>query len=158
MFNQTNDGSQPGVAGIGGVDYVFGKLDQTVSDITLRSNIIFNRDQSLQIYMQPFLTYGSYHDASYLGTPDSYDLRPYDYDASLSDFEYGSVNLNVVYRWEYRPGSTIYLVWTHGKQRYDERSFASNPGNWKNDLDLGYPFDTEPENTFMAKFSYWFSI
>ncbi len=158
LFNEANDGSQPGVTGIGGVDYVFGKLDQTTTDITLRSNIIFNRDQSLQIYLQPFLTYGNYSSASWLATPDSYDLRPYDYEASLSDFEFGALNLNVVYRWEYRPGSTIYLVWTHGKQRYDERSFASNPETWKNDLDLGYPFDTEPENTVMAKFSYWFSI
>ena len=108
--------------------------------------------------MQPFLTTGSYKNASWLATPDSYDLRAYDYDASLSDFEFGALNLNVVYRWEYRPGSTIYLVWAHGKQRYDERSLAGNPGQWNNNLDVGYLFNTEPENTIMAKFSYWFSI
>jgi len=85
-------------------------------------------------------------------------LQPYDMDASLSDFEFGAVNLNVVYRWEYRPGSTVYLVWTHGKQRYDERYDAADAGTWTNNFDAGYPFNTEPENTFMAKFSYWFSI
>ncbi len=158
LFNTANDGSQVGVDGIGGVDYVFGKLEQTTAELTLRSNILFNRDQSLQIYLQPFLTYGSYADAAYLAEANSYDLRSYDYDASLSDFEFGALNLNMVYRWEYRPGSTLFLVWTHGKQRYDQRENASIPGNWQNDLDIGYPFDTEPENTFMAKLSYWFSI
>jgi Domain of unknown function (DUF5916)/Carbohydrate family 9 binding domain-like len=158
MTNQANDGSQPGVTGIGGVDYLFGKLDQETFDITLRSNILFNRDQSLQIYLQPYLTYGNYTEATWLATPDSYDLRSYDRDASLSDFEFGAVNLNMVYRWEYRPGSTIYLVWTHGKQRYEERAGAPDPTDWNNDFDVAYPFRTEPENTFMAKFSYWFSI
>ncbi len=158
ITNEANDGTQPGVTGIGGVDYIFGKLDQTTFDITLRTNILFNRDQSLQIYLQPFLTRGNYTNASWLATADSYDLRPYDRDASLSDFEFGAVNLNVVYRWEYRPGSTVYLVWAHGKQRYDQRDDAAVPGDWNNDFDAGYPFDTEPENTFMAKASYWFSI
>lgn len=158
ITNTANDGSQAGVMGIGGVDYIFGKLDQQTYDITLRSNILFNRDQSLQVYLQPFLTYGSYSDASWLASPDSYDLRPYDMDASLSDFEFGAVNLNVVYRWEYRPGSTIFLVWAHGKQRFDQRYYADNPNDWNNNFDSAYPFGTEPENTFMAKFSYWFSI
>ena len=158
ITNAASDGSQAGVTGIGGVDYIFGKLDQKTYDITLRSNILFNRDQSLQIYLQPFLTYGNYTDAAWLATADSYDLRPYDMDASLADFEFGAVNLNVVYRWEYRPGSTIYLVWTHGKQRFDQRYYAADQGEWNNDFDAGYPFGTEPENIFMAKFSYWFSI
>ncbi len=158
ITSTANDGSQPGVTGIGGVDYVFGKLDQETFDITLRSNILFSRDQSLQIYLQPFLTYGDYTRASWLATPDSYDLRPYDLDASLSDFEFGALNLNVVYRWEYRPGSTIFLVWTHGKQRYDQRNFAADPADWKNDFDAAFPFGTEPQNIFMAKLSYWFNI
>jgi len=158
ISNIDNDGTQAGVTGIGGVDYVFGKLDRNTFDITFRSNILFNRVQSLQIYMQPFLTIGNYSDASWLATPDSYDLRPYDMNASLEDFEFGAVNLNVVYRWEYRPGSTIFLVWAHGKQRYDQRGFAANPTDWNNDFDATYPFGTEPQNTFMAKVSYWFSI
>jgi hypothetical protein len=90
-------------------------------------------------------------------------LRPYDIDPSQFDFEYGSVNLNLVYRWEYRPGSTLYLVWTHSKGQYQERGGSENPDwdrdpLWDNGFDSGYPFRTEPGNTFMAKISYWFSI
>jgi len=158
MGNQANDGSQTGVTGIGGVDYVFGELDQMTWDITLRSSVLFDRNKSLQLYLQPFLTYGDYTDPRWLATADSYDLRAYDIDASAYDFNYAALNLNLVYRWEYRPGSTLFLVWTHAKSHYDERSYAANPGDWTNDFDASYLVDSEPENTFLAKLSYWFSI
>ena len=158
MDNLANDGRQPGVTGIGGVDYVFGRLARTTWDVTLRSSILFDRDNSLQVYFQPFLTHGDYRDPRWLATPDSYDLRPYALVASGYDFEFGAVSLNVVYRWEYRPGSTIYLVWTHAKQRYENGFGQADPGDWDNDGDLGFPFRSEPENTFLLKISYWFSI
>lgn len=155
--------STPAVPGIGGVDYVFGELNQMVWDVTLRSSILFNRDNSLQLYLQPFLTRGNYANMKWLATADSYDLRPYGIDPSQYDFEYGAVNLNLVYRWEYRPGSTLYLVWTHNKGQYQERGGPDNPDwdrdpQWNNGFDAGHPFRTEPGNTFMAKISYWFSI
>ena len=158
MGNVANDGTQPGVTGIGGVDYVFGELDQMIWDMTLRSNILFDRNKSLQIYLQPFLTYGDYTNPRWLATADSYDLRPYDVDASAYDFNYSALNLNIVYRWEYQPGSTFYLVWTHSKDRYDQRDFAADPDSWQNDFKPSFLVDSEPENTFLAKFSYWFSI
>lgn len=158
LYNTANDGSQTAVTGIGGVDYVFAKLDQHTWDLTLRSNILFDRDRSLQLYLQPFLTQGDYRDASWLARAGSYDLRPYGIDAAQHDFAYGAVNLNVVYRWEYRPGSTLFLVWTHKKSRYEERGSSPDPAGWDNDFDATYPFGTEPGNTFLAKFSYWFNI
>lgn len=176
MDNFANDGSQAGVDGIGGVDYVFGELARRTFDLTLRSNILFDRDHSLQIYLQPFLTYGDYSDPRYLATADSYDLRSYDLEsrqvetapgefrslkAADYDFDYGALNVNVVYRWEYRPGSTLYLVWTHAKERYEEgfdHAQGSGNGHWDNGFDAGWPFRAEPANTFLAKISYWFSI
>ncbi len=158
MGNVRSADSAPTVAGIGGVDYVFGELDQMIWDVTLRSSILFDRDNSLQLYLQPFLTRGNYTNATWLATPDSYDLRPYDIDPSQFDFNYGAVNLNLVYRWEYRPGSTLYLVWTHSKMRYEERNGSTGSGDWNNDFNPGFPFGVEPGNTFMAKISYWFSI
>jgi hypothetical protein len=156
--NFANDGLQENVTGIGGVDYVFGTLDQSTIDMTFRANILINRDQSIQLYAQPYATTGDYTDPLWLAEVDSYDLRPYSMDASQRDFQYTSINLNLVYRYEYRPGSTIYLVWAHGKSRYDQRSGAANPHSWDNRMDFSDPFKTEPENTFMAKVSYWFSI
>jgi hypothetical protein len=158
IFNAENDGSQPGVTGIGGVDHVFGELDQEVWDLTLRSNVLFTPNQSLQLYLQPFLTRGNYSNPRWLARPDSYDLRPYATDASQADFNYGALNLNLVYRWEYRPGSTLYLVWTQNKEQYEERGMAADPGIWDNDLDTGFLLQPEPGNTFLAKLSYWFSL
>jgi len=163
VHNFNSDESPPTVPGIGGVDYVFGALDQMVWDVTLRSSILFSRDQSLQLYLQPFLTRGNYSRLTWLATPDSYDLQPYDLDASQFDFQFGAVNLNLVYRWEYRPGSTLYLVWTHEKNQYQEQGGPQNPGwgsrdRWDNGFDAIRPFRTEPGNTFLAKISYWFSI
>ncbi len=161
--NYRSADSAPTVPGIGGVDYVFGELDQMIWDLTLRSNILFNRDNSLQLYVQPFLTRGNYGNTRWLATADSFDLRPYDIDPAQFDFEYGAVNLNLVYRWEYRPGSTLFLVWTHSKGHYQERGGPDNPDwdrdpQWNNGFDAGHPFRSEPGNTFMAKISYWFSI
>ena len=91
-------------------------------------------------------------------------MRDYpDFVAEDFDFNFGALNLNLVYRWEYRPGSTIYLVWTHSKGQYQERGGSENPDwdrdpLWDNGFDSGFPFRTEPGNTFMAKISYWFSI
>ena len=137
---------------------LFGELDQQVWDLTFRSSVLFNRDQSLQLYVQPFLTQGDYADPRWLATPDSYDLRPYDIQVSDYDFNYGALNLNLVYRWEYRPGSTIYIVWTHSQERYEERGMAGAPNDWDNEFDFGYPLGVEPGNTILAKISYWFSI
>jgi hypothetical protein len=163
LDNFVNSGVQPGVDGIGGVDYVFAEQRRRTWDLTLRSSVLFDRDRSLQIYLQPFYTYGTYRDPRWLATPDSYDLRPYDLGAEGGavhdyDFAFGAVNLNVVYRWEYRPGSTVYLVWTHARNRYEEGAEHAKGSGWRPSFDGGYPFRTEPENTFLVKISYWFSV
>ena len=93
--------------------------------------------------------------------PDSYDLYTYlepGYEASNFDFSYAQVNINVVYRWEYRPGSTFFFVWTQGRSQYDERDYHSNPNDFNNTVGHGELFRNEPENTLLAKITYWFAI
>ncbi len=75
-------------------------------------------------------------------------------DISFSDrsFNVQSLRLNAVLRWEYRPGSTIFLVWQQNRRdRIDDGSF-----------DLGRDFDAlwdiEPENNFILKVNYWFGL
>jgi hypothetical protein len=145
--------------GIGGVSYVFARLSQRTVDLTLRTSLLFSRNQSLEIYAQPFITVGNYSQARELAAPFSYDFVPYargGYKASDHDFGYSSVNLNAVYRWEYRPGSTFYLVWTHSRSDYEER--AAGPQRFNNRLRTGAFFDTEPENRILAKISYWIPV
>lgn len=153
--------ANPG-GGIGDVSYVFGQLDRQTLDLTLRSNVLFSKDQSLELYLQPFLTVGDYADARELAAPDTYRFDPYtqdNYDITQNDFRFGAVNLNAVYRWEYRPGSALFVVWTHSRNKYDERSFhGNNPSRFANDFSSDPLFRNEPENTLLAKLTYWFSL
>lgn len=151
--------------GIGGTSYVFARMDQRVFDVTLRSSVLFDRRQSLELYVQPFLAIGNFYEPRELADPDSYDFLPYadsGFDVAASDFKYSSVNLNAVYRWEYRPGSTFYLVWTHARGSYAERgdwlAAGGDPSGFENDLDSESLFKNEPENTILLKISYWLPI
>ncbi len=156
-----NLNNRPGGVGIGGLSYVFGDIHQQTFDFTLRGNLLFTRDMSLELYLQPFITTGEYARVRELAAPDSYDLIPYDeegYTASQNDFTFSSVNLNAVWRWQYRPGSTLFLVWTHARQTYDERNFHDNPSHFEAGLQPNVLFLNEPENVFMAKVTYWFSL
>jgi hypothetical protein len=152
----------PGGTGIGGYSYVFGDIHQRTLDVVLRANILFSRNQSLEVYAQPYTSVGDYSQARELITPDSYDLlayRPPGFDVHNFDFSYTSVNLNVVYRWEYRPGSTLFLVWAQNRTGYDQRSYHNGlPGVFDNDLANGALFGSEPENSLLAKVTYWIAI
>lgn len=60
-------------------------------------------------------------------------------------------NSNVVFRWEYRPGSVLFVVWQQGRQ--DGR----NPGSFELGRDVRSLFATHPDNTILVKMSYWFN-
>lgn len=154
--------ARPGGRGIGGRSYVFGRLHQQIADLTLRSNILFSRKQSLEIYAQPFITVGDYHEARELSRPDSYEFNHYTepgYNVRDFDFSFASVNTNVVYRWEYRPGSTFFLVWTQSRSDYEERWFAaSGPAQFRTNISTRNLFRNEPENRLLAKLTYWLPI
>ncbi len=153
--------AHPGAQGIGGLSYLFGRIHQQTASVTLRTNLLFSRDKSLEIYAQPYITVGDYSEVRELIHPDTYDFIHY-MDPSVDprgyDFSYTSVNWNVVYRWEYRPGSTIYLVWTQGRSDFRDRADAGPPGSFSNDIRVSSLFRTEPENKILAKISYWFAI
>ena len=57
---------------------------------------------------------------------------------------------NAVVRWEYRPGSTLFVVWQQGRADFTESQLGQS---WLRDYrDL---FDLHPNNTFLVKFAYW---
>ena len=88
-------------------------------------------------------------------TPDAaaYDDRfqPYTPPAGTAmSFTYRQIRTNTVLRWEYLPGSTVYLVWAHGRDAYESDQARRS---WTHDFtDL---FDLHPDNTFLLKVSYW---
>jgi len=147
--------------GIGGISYVFGRIYQRTVDVTLRSSLLFSRNQSLEIYAQPFVTVGDYSRPRELARADTYALRPYaadGFDVRAWDFRFASVNLNAVYRWEYRPGSTLFLVWTQSRAGYDERGLFRDSGRFANALDGSRLFRKEPENVLLAKLTWWIPL
>jgi hypothetical protein len=162
MARHIGNFANPG-AGIGSVSYVFAELDHRTIDATFRADVLFSRNLSLQFYAQPYLTVGEYSKPKQLARADSYDFDPaegipeFDPQAiSDYDFRYASVNINVVLRWEYRPGSTFYLVWKQGRSEYAERGLSGSA--FDTSLSPADMFDTEPENTFLAKVTYWMPI
>ncbi len=74
-----------------------------------------------------------------------------DYSFAPPDFNYKEYNSNLVLRWEYRPGSTLFLVWSQG------RTGVTSTGELTLDNDLRDLFDIQPDNVFVIKVSRWLS-
>jgi hypothetical protein len=68
------------------------------------------------------------------------------------DFNYRSLRGTAVLRWEWRPGSTLYLAWQQARSDY-----AQGVGGFDFSRDTGAVFDTRPDNVFVLKMNYWFS-
>jgi len=142
-----------------GVDqYTFAHLDQTTTSATARLNYTFTPNVSLQAYAQPFVTKGTYTNVRRLSDnprADNYDDRYATLDDSAATanpggFNFKSFQSNVVFRWEYGPGSTLFAVWSHGRQ-----GFNSVAGDKSFQGDVTDLFRLHPANTFLIKMSYW---
>jgi hypothetical protein len=141
--------------------YTFARLHRTTLGITSRADFTFTPTLSLQLYAQPYVSTGRYANWRELDRPRSadYDARfkpfaPAGPSASLSDYDFNSKQFRStsVLRWEYRPGSTIFLVWTQGREQD-----GINPGDFRLRRDYGDLFAAHPNNTFLVKVSYWFA-
>jgi hypothetical protein len=132
--------------------YVFGRLSQDTSSMTFRVNYTMTPDLSLQVYAQPFVSTGRYVDYKELvnGRSESYEERyaPYDY-ARNADFKLLSFRMTNVLRWEYKPGSTLFVVWQQGR----EGSGIPRPFAFQNDF--GDAFSTPAANVLLVKLAYW---
>ena len=134
---------------------IFGEQQLTRVDMTVRGTFTFTRDLSLQLYAQPFLAAVDYKNFKRRlpgGTYEPVDASVYDEAVERPDFNWNSFNSNVVLRWEYMPGSTLFLVWTQA------REYSDNLGTFDLDHDMDYLFDTVPGNTFLVKASYRISM
>jgi hypothetical protein len=137
---------------------VFGQRDTRSLDLTLRSSVTFTSTLSFQLYTQFFLARGRYDNFSILVNPDQ--LTRFDAYPKRREFSYQSLQSNFVMRWEYRPGSTIYMVWIHGRRERDEMNplapTAGSPYDKPLNRQMGDIFNIYPNNTFMVKFDYAF--
>lgn len=140
----------------GQTHYTFAHLDQRTVSITARANYTVSTTLSLQAYLQPFVSWGTYGDVRELAEPRaaSYADRFKRYAAAGNPGGVNAkqLNANVVLRWEYHPGSTLFVVWTQVRQ--DFASLPGAPGALNN---LRGIFDLRPDNTFLIKLSHWFN-
>ncbi|MEO8232133.1 MAG: DUF5916 domain-containing protein [Ignavibacteriota bacterium] len=159
--------------------YVFAVLKQKTFSADIRLNWVFTPTLSLQLYIQPLISVGDYENFKELTNPPTLDTKLYgnegtqisynqdsqeytvDPDAegpasSFSfnnpDFNFKSLRGNLVLRWEVLPGSVFYFAWTNSRMNFE------NPGelNFKNDF--SNLINSESDNIFLVKFSYWIDI
>ena len=155
-------------------EYVFGQLDQTTVGLTLRADWTFSPTLSLQMYAQPFVSAGEYGDfkrvgdsraAAYADRFAALDARPdaasdnrlladvngdgVDESFSDPDFNFKQFRSNVVLRWEYRPGSALFAVWSQGRDHF------APDGGFSFGRDLDTLLGQRSTDVFMLKASYW---
>jgi hypothetical protein len=157
-YTRTTNDVQPRGADTSGTHYLFAHLEKKELALTLRFTYPFNASTSLQVYAQPFVSKGTYSDVRELSaTPRAADFtsRYQVYgDTAVTNHPGGFNNKqfhsNVVFRWEYRPGSTLFVVWSQGRQGSTGVEGMRGLGG-----DLGDLFDLRPDNSFLVKLSYW---
>ncbi|MFN2398004.1 MAG: DUF5916 domain-containing protein [Gemmatimonadaceae bacterium] len=160
-----------------GARYIFGRFEQHTLSLSMSANVTFTPALTFQLYVQPFTSGAAVSDFRELLRPRSLDFDYFarvpgttardeagDYQVTLSrdgrrfnfvipnpDASYRSLRGNAVLRWEYRPGATLFAVWTHGRNGYE------TGGAYGGLSDLSSLFGLPPENVFLLKANYWFS-
>ena len=156
--------------------YVMGRMDQTTLATTLRLDVNLTPELSLTYYGSPFVSTGRFAgfklvtdpraakyenrfrrlDALAVRDAASNTYQVSDPDGSFTfanpDFSWRELKSNLVLRWEYKAGSTVYVVWTQN------RASADFFGDFSAGSEYRRLFKAHPDNTFLIKFSYWFSI
>jgi hypothetical protein len=151
--------------------YILGRLEQETLGLTFRIDWNITSELSLQYYGSPFATIGSFVNFKNITNPraDTYtdrfticnskkisneimlDENYTDAKISNPDFSFSQFRSNLVLRWEYKPGSQLFIVWA---------SDMTNSLSYKTSLSEAVTDLTKifPNNIFLVKFNYWFSI
>jgi hypothetical protein len=160
-----------------GVRYICSDIIQKTVPIEIRINWTFTPRLSLQAYLQPFYGVGDYFDFKELHAARTFDFDIFgEGDSTISladgiytvdpdgsgpspafairdpDFNLKSLRGTVVLRWEYRPGSTAYLVWTQN------RADATHPGDFNFGRDFDDIFTAPGDHVFLFKLNYRFGL
>jgi hypothetical protein len=156
--------------------YILGTIDQITLGLTFRAALYLTPELSIQYYGSPFVSRGKYTELKRVVDPmsenysdrftiydnlgladgvyeadENNDLIT-DYSFNNPDFNFHQFRSNLVAKWEYRPGSFLYLVWSS-----ERTGFTSDPSSnlGESFKQLGKVF---PNNVFLVKLSYWFSL
>ncbi|HEX2977186.1 MAG TPA: DUF5916 domain-containing protein [Bacteroidales bacterium] len=161
--------------------YIFGSIERKTVSTSFRVNLNLSPNLTLQYWGQPFIATGKYSNYKIITDPvadkytDRYNLYmpgqvsyngsdfevdenmdgSNDYTFDRKDFNYQQFLSNLVIRWEYSPGSSLYLVWSQNRTNDND----SGRLDYFNDLgDLFNGDNHKPHNVFLIKFSYRFGL
>jgi len=154
--------------------YVFARLRRSLLSLQVRLNYYFTPDLSLGVYAEPFATSGHYFQYGELARAGDNELRTYGTDGTTAtrdengdlvvtdgeaqftigdrDFGYQSFRSNLVLRYEFRPGSTLYFVWQRNLEDYQDA------GRMVRAKSLFESFGVSGEDFVALKISYWIPI
>lgn len=135
-----------------GRDYVFATLQQATAGAQVRLDCSLTSDLSVQVFVQPLVSSGRYWNHRALARGGSYEFRSIGPDATGDDFTYRTVRGNAVVRWQYIPGSALYLIWTQ------DRTAFENDGRFRFGPSLGALSTTPVNNIFMVKATRHFDL
>lgn len=129
-------------------EYVFAELEQRSFEISTRADWTLTPRLSFQLYMQPFIASGDFHDYHALADAGRGRYTPVTYDAS-PDFNLRSVRASAVARWEFRPGSALFVAWN------ENRAGEAGIGDFSLTRDLRAIPSAPSHDVFLVKVSYW---
>jgi hypothetical protein len=166
--------------------YIFAPIDQTTLSLETRLNLTLTPTLTLELYMQPLVSSGRYADLREFRTPREFDFMRYGEEGSTMsresdgtylidpdgpgpaasfnvpdrDFNVRSLLGNAVLRWEWSPGSTLFLVWQQSRAaRLEASAFdapgAAGVGDFHLSHDSAELFRIRPDNIFQVKVNYW---
>jgi len=129
--------------------YVFAELEQRSFEVGTRVDWTLNAKLSFQLYMQPFIAAGDYHDYHSLTRARTADYEPYAATFPDPDFNFRSVRGSAVVRWEFRPGSALYIAWN------ENRSDVAPFGDFRFRRDIRAIPNAPSHDVLLVKMSYW---
>lgn len=159
--------------------YIYGSIDQKMISMSFRVSFNLTPDLTLQYWGQPFVASGKYYNFKYISDPmtseyhnrftlyspeqisltgDQYAIDDNtdgiaDYTFTNPDYNRRDFLSNLVLRWEYNPGSSVYLVWSQTRYNSNQTGGTMDYANDMSDL-----FESAPSNILLIKFSYRFGL
>jgi len=163
-----------GPAATHGRRYVFSFVDRSEAAVQLRLAYLFTPDLSLEGYAEPFASAGRFHRFGELAAAGSRRLRVYGTEGTTAerqpdgalrvadgadvftlparDFDIRSFRSNAVLRWEWRPGSTLFVVWQQDRFARERTGETVGLG------DLWESLEARGDNRLLVKLAYWLPV
>ncbi len=129
----------------------FTQLEQTQISMNLRADYAATPNLSFQVFLQPLVSTLDFHDLKELARSRSYEFVPVS-NGTVFGQTFGSLRGNAVVRWEYRPGSSAYFVWTQ------ERADADNVSDFDANHSYKVVSRAPANNVFLVKLAHHFDI